>query len=822
MKYRQFGDFVASFSNYPGQRALTIRPFLKIEHLSYGELQTHAYQTAQYLLSRGIKSGDRVMVVAANSPEWIVLFFGVQLIGAILVPVDVAGTLDTVLHFAKQTEPKLIFRNRHAQVELDKKFTTCVLDELDEHIANCPPTAPEHKLQGDETALIVFTSGTTADPKGVVLTQTNVLANVQGVQQALIIDPDWRLLSVLPLSHMYELTGTLAVLSSGASIYYVPRVTPLAIAGALQEYRITTILAIPQLLILLLERIRQGAALEGKTKTLAVATKIARALPFATRRLLFAGVHKRLGGSLNLVVTGGAPIPVEVAKTWERMGVKTLQGYGLTETSPILTANRLDNHRLDSQGLALHNVDLRIGKDNEIQAKGPSIFGGYWQNEQATRAAFTPDGWFKTGDVGRLDSGWLRIQGRIKFAIVLSSGLKVFPEDVEVAAEGHAVFKAICVVGINRPEGEAVEAVIISDKSDREITEAVTKINQRLASFQHISNWRRWPDSDFPRTRLLKIDRKRVWEWANGEAPTKVADKKQAAQSSDQLLDIIRASLDEPNAGIKDTDRLADIGLDSLRRLSVVASIEEQLGIAVAEEHVTQATTVGKLRKLVDHGDPVEPPKPRPTWPYRRLTRLVGNGLRDVVFRGILRIWIKIKVDDQAQLDKLNTPALFIFNHVDNFDAPVLYRALPRRVRRQLAVAHADDVMREHKVLAFVSRLCYAGFNLARHEPYMPSLEYVAKMIDAGWNVALAPEGRMSKNGQLQPFKSGIGLLAAELGVAVVPVKTIGLYGTVPLHANWPKHRSHVTVRIGQPVKFARHTDYDKATRKLQQLMESL
>jgi long-chain acyl-CoA synthetase len=280
--------------------------------------------------------------------------------------------------------------------------------------------------------------------------------------------------------------------------------------------------------------------------------------------------------------------------------------------------------------------------------------------------------------------------------------------------------------------------------------------------------------------------------------------------------------LDAPGATFKETDRLADIGLDSLRRLNLVALIEEEQGISVAEEHVTHNTTVAQLRKLISDGTTSSPPEQRVTWTYKRWVRLLGNGLREIALRGLLRIWVKMSVEGRDNLRGLNTPAIFIFNHIDGFDGPVVFQALPHAIRKRLAVAVADDVMREHRPLRFISRLCFAGFNFARSEPYMPSLEYVSHMIDQGWNVVISPEGRLSTTGKLQPFKSGIGLLAVELGVPVIPIKTIGLAGTVPLHANWPKKRSRVTVRIGQPIRFNAHDNYDEATLKLHHIMETL
>lgn len=822
MNSQHFGDLVAGFAAHDGRTALTERPFLKIERLTYDELRRRIYQTANYLLARGIQPRDRIMVVAKNSPEWVELFLGAQLIGSVLVPIDATGNPATTLRFVDQTQPTLIFRNRHMHPELDRRSNVDLLDELDDRIRACPEKAPDTELKGDLPAVIVFTSGTTADPKGVVLTQGNILADAEAALRVVHVRPDWRFLSVLPLSHMYELTSSVAVLAHGAGIFYVPSASPIALARGLQDYRVTTILAVPQLLSLLLERVEQTAAAEGRAAALARARTLAAVLPFSMRRLLFRDVHSQLGKKLNLVITGGAPIPMEVGTAWERMGIRLLQGYGLTETGPILTMNPLHERRADSAGRALDNVRLRIAGDGEIQAQGPSIFREYWHNPTATREAFTHDGWFRTGDAGSLREGWLYVQGRLKFAIVLSSGLKVFPEDIELVGDKHPVLRAVCIVGVRRPAGEEVVAVVISDHSDREINDAIDQINAQVESFQHISEWRRWPEETFPLTRLHKTDRKRVQDWANEPAHEAAAEEREGQPDQDAIVTLIRQSLDDPKHEVEDSDRLADLGLDSLRRLTLAALMEEQIGVSVEEEGITQTTTVGDLRQLVDAGGPTEAPIPRPSWPYRRWVRLIGDTTRDLVIHAIVRIWVRMKVQGRDNLAGLDTPALFIFNHSDDFDGPVVYQALPRRVRKRLAVAAADDVMRMHKVLAFIIRFCFAGFGLSRSEPFMPSLEYVGTLVDQGWNVVLSPEGRLSTSGELQPFKSGVGLLAVNLDVPVVPVKTIGLFGTVPVHAKWPKRHCDVTVRIGEPMRFDSQMDFDDVAQQLHQVMEAL
>lgn len=821
MNYRNFSDYVSEFKGRGERSALTIRSFIKIERLSYAAFQVNIYKTANFLKDRGYQAGDRLMIVASNSPEWLEVFLAAELLGVIVVSVDISLSSATIKGFIKQTEPKGIFVSRYKVNEFSKSLNLYVIDDLYQDIAVYLAEPPGISLSDEQKGLIVFTSGTTAAPKGVVLTQANILNNVLGIQRAIAIDPDWRLLSVLPLSHMYELTGSLSVISKGASIFYLKQVTPSAIAKALVEYRISVMLAIPQLLGLMMGSIEQIAKNEGQSGALLVARRIARYLPFGLRRKLFSSVHKRLGGHLNLIVTGGAPIPEDVALKWELMGVRLLQGYGLTETSPILTVNRMDDRHADSPGPPLDNVELKIAEDGEILARGPSIFSEYWHNKTATEETFTSNGWFITGDAGMIKNGLLYIRGRLKFAIVLSSGLKVFPEDIEERAVHNEAFSELCIVGVNTAGGEEVTAVVTSVKSDDQIAKAIEEINDKLESYQYISSWKRWPEEDFPRTRLLKVDRRLVWDWANKKTDAGRSANEEPA-SKDVLVEAIRLTCGKQLPDARDSNKLAELGLDSLKRLALVAVLEETLRVSIPEEYISSGTTVGQLRNLIKEAPANKASKPIPKWQFNPYVRLIGNALRDYLLGSIVRIWVRLKVEGTDNLNDLNCPAIYIFNHTDDFDGPVVYRAIPKNLRKHLTVAAADDVLREHKVLAFIIRLCFAGFNLSRKEPYLPSLEYVGTVIDKGFSVVISPEGKISVSGKLQDFKSGIGLLAVELGVPIVPLKTFGLRGTVPLHANWPKKHSHVTVKIGRPVVFGRDQSYNEVARKLHQILNSM
>lgn len=823
--FTDFADYCAYIGSHENRLALTSQPFLKIERHTFDGLERMVAQTAHYLQDKGIKKGDRIMIVAANSPEWITLFLAAQLIGTTVVPVDVRSNAEAAYDYALQTTPLLIFKNDRILPDLSKHYQTVPIEKLRLLIGSYPETPPQvTKLDGNENAVIVFTSGTTAAPKGVVLTQRNILSNVTGVAGVITITPDWSIMSVLPLSHMFELTASLTALAYGASLSYLSRVTPLTIARGLKAYRPTTLFAVPELLTVLLERVRQTADASGKGKLLNALFAIASHVPFALRKRLFSAVHREFGGRLHTVICGGAPVPLATATAWEAMGVRVVQGYGLTETSPILTVNGLQERRLDSQGMILPNVALRIAKsDGEIQAKGPSIFGGYWHNKAATKESFTEDGWFKTGDIGRLDGRWLHIQGRAKFVIVLSSGLKVFPEDIERAAYGNKAFTAFCIVGVKRAEGETVEAVIVSKLDDTRVKQAIDEVNARLQSFQHITGWRRWPADDFPRTRLLKIDRKTVQTWANTGQDVTVKEKQSPRTDQGPIIECLRLSVDKPHLRVRTDDRLVDLGLDSLRRLNLVSLLEEQLGVIVDESSITATTTVKQLQRMITKSTAKAPEHSvYPTWPFNPVIRFLGNTMRDTLMRAATRIWVNQHTVGLENLPDPKQPAIYMFNHVDNFDGPVVFRALPRKHRNRLAIAQAADFMQEHRLVGWGARFCFAAYSFARKAPFLPSLEYTAKLIDKGWNIAMFPEGKIARTPNLRPFKSGIGLLAVELGVPIIPIKTNGLFGTLPLHTSWPKKRSNVTVTIGNPISFSPDTPYDAATHQLETIMRDL
>jgi long-chain acyl-CoA synthetase len=360
----------------------------------------------------------------------------------------------------------------------------------------------------------MFTSGTTADPKGVILTHRNLVSNIMACREVVPINSSNRLLSLLPLSHMLEQTaGLLVPLSRGASIIYPTSRQPRTLFNTMQRDGVTNFIMVPQALELLMSGIEREVRSKGKEKQWRFLLRIAPLMPVAVRRWLFREVHRQMGGKLRYIMSGGAYLDPQLARKWEVLGVPILQGYGATEASPVITTNTFQNNRLGSVGRVLPGQEIKIADDGEVLTRGPNVTPGYWQNPEATRAAFE-DGWSRTGDLGYLDQdGFLYLKGRKKDLIVLPNGQNVYPEDLENLLNKQPGVKDSVVVGLPSESGVLrVHAVLLMEVGHR-ASEAVSSVNRQVSDHQRIRGHTVWPQEDFPRTHTLKIRKPLVMEF---------------------------------------------------------------------------------------------------------------------------------------------------------------------------------------------------------------------------------------------------------------------------------------------------------------------
>jgi long-chain acyl-CoA synthetase len=521
-------------------------------HWSYREVLRRSRLAAWRLRALGLQPGDRILTWSPSTPALPAAYYGAMIARLVYVPLDSRMSTDAITNIisASGSVHLVLGSGRDApdprEVGLER-FPTSILESLSEEPDDTFPPDWEAQVAAwdrpvpDDTFQLVFTSGTTGNPKGVMLSQGNVLAGVQSFHR--IVNPmEHRLVSLLPLSHSLEQAVSLFyAMDVGADILYVRSRNPRVIFDSLREHRVTTMLLVPQLLDLFWSAIEREVEKQGRTATFGRLRGIARHLPYSARRLLFRSVHAQLGGGLRLLVTAGAFLPPALQQAWEDMGVIVLQGYGATETAAG-ACTTMNDHPLGCVGWPPKPVEMRIADDGEIQFRGPTLFKGYWNNPEATAAAYTADGWYTSGDLGHLDDrGRLHLHGRTKDIIVLPNGFNVYPEDIENALRVAGIRDSVAIE--TRPG--RIEAVVLAPATHgapgdpsatsaigeaapaevrATIEAAVKRANAALGPNQRIAGWRLWPEADFPRTHTFKVRRDRVRAWAAVDVPLTVSE----------------------------------------------------------------------------------------------------------------------------------------------------------------------------------------------------------------------------------------------------------------------------------------------------------
>ena len=496
---------------------------------TYAELGRHADDFAGLLRSRGIVKGERVVLWAPNQPWWVAVFLGCLFEGVVAVPLDVHGSATFANHVAELMQARLVIAGPEQIRSLGETALPVVsIDELPTLTASVPATTSARPVvEPDDLVEVVYTSGTTGHPRGVQISHRNLLANLDSLPAHLHGHPGYRMLSVLPLSHLFEQTvGFWYVLYCGASVVYVRSIQASAIFEALAAEKVTGMLVVPQAMALFYRGIEREVQRSGRRRAWDVLHRVAPRVPFSLRRYLFQSVHRRLGGAFKLFVSGGAGLEPQLAQRWENMGVAVVQGYGLTECSPVVAATSLDRRPPGAVGTPLSCCEVRLAPDGEILVRGANVTSGYWQDPAATAEAIV-EGWYRTGDLGRFDEdGYLHLKGRKKNLIVLANGMNVYPEDVEAVLQRAPGVRDAIVVGVPRGDANVEVHAILILQEDADPATLVREANRQLAPHQHIGGFSLWPEPDFPRTPTLKAKRLQIAQHYGfgGEAPATASD----------------------------------------------------------------------------------------------------------------------------------------------------------------------------------------------------------------------------------------------------------------------------------------------------------
>lgn len=820
-----------SFDRRP---ALLIRPFFRTRTWRYRDLAATVPRAARVLADAGVGEGDRVILWAVNRPEWGIAFFAIAHLGAVSVPLDVRHTMDFARKIVGQTEAKVVVASRQTEASARELGLPIIwIESLPDAARRATAIAPA-PITGDSLAEIVFTSGTTGEPKGAMLSHGNLIANARAMTQVIPFGVKDRLLSVLPLSHLYEqVLGLIVPLTAGASVVYPVSRQPAVLIRTFRDFKVSILLIVPQGLRLLDGAIERRVDQAGRRAIFERLHAIARWVPKPIKRLLFRSVLSQFGGRLRTIGVGASALDVDLARRWSEMGVDMLQGYGATEMGPVVSFTRPHRNVLGTVGEPIPGVEVRIAEDGEILARGPGRFAGYWKNPKATAAAIDPDGWYRTGDLGAFTrDGMLTFRGRKKDMLALPDGQKVYAEDVEHALKEDARVRDAAVVGWPLGAELKVHAVLLLDEPDLE-PDVISAANRRLAPHQQIRGSTVWPDADLPRTTTLKVRKPDILARLEdlerpASASIPAAASKLRRDSLDASIDpitVIVASLAglEPSM-VAATARLStDLDLDSLQRVELLGVIEEETGIFVDDDALSPDATVSELITLVEAARDAKRGVGAWRWPLSPIVRAIGITFQVVLLHPFVSLFYRVRTSGLEHLDPDNGPYILTPNHCLHLDNGIILSRLPLGIRWKLSVAAASDTIYANLLQGVLASVIANAFPLQREGGVRKSLELLGARMDKGYNILIYPEGKLTVGGPLQPFKAGAGLIAVEGGTPLVPVKIKIHRMSIIDRRRFPSAlRGDVELVIGKPIWFDIDTNHATATTQLEAAVAAL
>jgi long-chain acyl-CoA synthetase len=800
-------DLFNTFEALGDKTAFVNRTGVRRIKVSYGELHVLALKMANLLEQKGVAPGDRVLIWGPNSSWWGIAYWGIIIRGAIAVPVDFMSDPARADSIRSLTGAKVVLQSRF-KPERITAGSLMLLEDLQFLLEDILPISELASPAPEDTAQLIYTSGTTGNPKGVILTHKNLVSNMTQINtQVPIITSEFSFLSLLPLSHMFEqMGGFFTPLYRGAAIVYLRTLKPSAIMEALSEEDIYVIMSVPRLMQLLkttIERELEEKHLSGLFRWL---TRLATILPKGMRRVLFSPVQRKFGNNFTVFVSGGAPLDPEVFNFWSSMGFTVLEGYGLTETSPVLCVNTMKRQVAGSVGPPLPGVQVKI-EGKEILVRGDNVFPGYYENELASREAFTGDGWFLTGDIGEIGpDGWLVIKGRGKELIVTGSGINVYPDELEAVLNRIAGVKESCVIGVDKGGGEEVHAVLLLDGSGIASEEIIAQANSSLDALHRITGFSLWNEPEFPKTTTLKIKK-----FAVKEELKKGPEGSDATVSKDSLLNLLARVTGTSTGQIREESLLvADLGLTSIDRLELVNFLEQEYRLDIEDSQIGLQTKVSDLRQIIAKREKLTRRDHFRFWTNNMLFRRMRM-VCDAIFHGpLFRSFTTLQVQGTDNLVNLPEPVIFVANHLSYLDQPAIMFALPGKIRYRCATAAWQEFFfgDHHGFDKFWRRLSYEYasvlfnlFPLPQTQGFSGSLQHMGMLADNGINILIFPEGGHSRDGKMQPFQLGLGVIVKELGIPVVPIKISGTDQVLPHGARYPK-KGNVTVTFGKPLRF--------------------
>jgi long-chain acyl-CoA synthetase len=897
-------SLVEEFRKHPTETAIVAHRGNRRYPTTYGELATLAGRFAAELERRNIASGDRVILWGANSAEWIAVFFGCLLRGVLAVPLDAAGAPDFAARVIADTSPKLIVADPELLASLptdNLQPATCNFTTLADHLPAEPNFAVDPSVTEQTPFQIVFTSGTTAEPRGIVHTHRNVLVTLDPIEREMakylkyerIFHP-LRFLHSLPLSHVFgQFMGLWIPALLAAELHFAEQLEPARITGLIRRERISVLIAVPRVLHLL------RAHLLAQFPTLAAELDASTGMKIQKRWWHFRRVHSALGWKFWAVISGGATLSADLEAFWNRLGFALIQGYGMTETAALVTLNHPFHIAPGTIGKPLPGREVKITDEGEILVRGDMLASATWQSGRMQQREGE---WLATGDLAeRSAAGDLRFLGRKGDVIVTAAGLNIHPADLEAALTAQAAIRAVVVVPCDLASGPEPVAVVIPNP-DADLDTAVAAANRTLADYQQIRRILRWPDPQFPYTSTGKLMRRQVADWA---CATITGSRAASASTQDALLTLIAEVTGEPIPATDNPNTLRlseDLHLDSLGRVQLQSALEQRFALELEDDDLAAITTIADLRTLVevagcrfqvassaatgirdtlpeksaqppvgtakipspappaqpatDNLQPATPNHLYPHWPWSWPIRALRILWIELLMRPLVWLLAKPRVTYAAPLEPRTSnlePLLILANHITAYDGALILYALPFKLRHRVAAAMSGEMLLDYRRgrnqdNSFLNLLAPAAyylltalfnvFPLPRARGFRRSFAHAGEAMDRGYSVLIFPEGTRSLTGQMNPFRPGIGLLAQESQVPILPIALVGLYDLTAHQAggsqqpatdnrqlttdNWFRS-GHLEVRIGNPILVANQaTDPADLTIALEQSLRAL
>ncbi len=820
---------------------------------TFGEVLDAVRSIAYRLEKEGIGFGDRVALIGENHPRWAIAYLGMLYRGAVCVPIDPHAEIETLGNFLENSEAKLAFIGKDfikhfnaVEERLGRQIPAVVLQDIEsqngfqkfEDWAATPrPADFDSKplsTSPDDLAVLMYTSGTTGTPKGVPLTHGNIFYETAGCQEVMNISENEVVLSVLPLFHVFaQVVNLWVIASAGAKVWYVKELAPAELDKAFKTKEITLLTGVPRLWYLFHKKIFDGVAAQPKpvqilfNAMLKTNAFLRDTFKVNLGKKFFKKVHDGFGGKLDITISAGSRFDEKIARDYHALGFTLIQGYGLTETTGAVASTRFEDNVVGSVGKAVNYAEIKLGELNddgagEVLIRGGQVFKGYYKNPEASKDAFTADGWFKSGDLGKFDAhGHLHIVGRSKDVIVLPNGKNIHPEDIEVHYSKTPLVGEISILGIkdkqsNMAGAEKLVAVVVPDfeylkknniaNSREAIRHELDDLGRTLPEYQRVRDYiiRAEP---LPRTATRKIKRfqlqKEIETGGADGSETTLAKQWRFTDEDKALLDssvgktlvkyIKQNSADVENIH-PEMNLEIDLGLDSLSRAEVFAGLEQAFNIEFDSDEAGQAFTVGDVVKLTEEQTgSANAEIVQTNFNWGKIVRETDDSAPEIqhvlrkrvffpylvflvfrAFRVFSKIFLKLEVSGAEQLETLKRPYLVCPNH-QSFVDPILVSSnySAETIRNTFAVGASEFF--QNSFMRYVARM----MNTVAIDPdtqLLKAMKASATGLKHGKVLNIFPEGERAFDGDLHEFKKGAAILATELDLPIVPVALDGLY----------------------------------------------